>query len=111
MDERYTRDYERLCEIGQEILGATGQTGGWRRPRVWSRRAGTGWAGGPLAADGGVAKAGAHLREMDESSREFARDWAKKFWAHDGRRVAGEGRARGRGGRGAGGPFAADGKG
>ena len=31
--------HERMCEIGQEILGAARQTGGWRRPR---------------AADGGV---------------------------------------------------------
>ena len=54
MYERYTSVYERLCEIGQEILGSLRQTGGWRRPRAWSRRAGTGWAGGPLAADGGV---------------------------------------------------------
>ena len=37
-----TRDYERMCEIGQEILGATRQTGGWRRPRAWSRGAGVG---------------------------------------------------------------------
>ena len=36
-----TRDCERMCEIGQEILGATWQTGGWRRPRA--SRAGTGW--------------------------------------------------------------------
>ena len=32
-----TRDCEKMCEIGQEILGATWQTGGWRRPRVAGR--------------------------------------------------------------------------
>ena len=36
---------------------------------------------------------------MDESSREFTRDWVRKFWVHDGSREAVEGRARGRGGR------------
>ena len=49
-----TRDYERLCEIGQEVLGATRQT--------WWRR--TGRAGGLFAAVEGVAD----VREMDESS-------------------------------------------
>ena len=44
MHERYTRDYERLCEIGQEILGATRQAR-WRR---------TGRAGGLFAAVEGV---------------------------------------------------------
>ena len=83
-----TRGYERMCEIGQEILGATGQTGGWRRPRASRRRASTGRAGGPLAADGGVAKAGAHVREIHESSREFTRDCVRKFSVHDSRQVA-----------------------
>ena len=77
-------------------MGATRQTGGWRRPRASRRRASTGRAGGPLAADGGVAKAGAHVREIHESSREFTRDCVRKFSVHDSRRVAAGNWRRGR---------------
>ena len=61
-----TRDYERMCEIGQEILGATRLT--------WWRR--TGRAGGLFAAVEGVAQAGAHVREMwlHESLREIGQE-------------------------------------
>ena len=55
-----------------------------------------GRAGSLSAAVEGVAQAGALVREMYERSREFARDRAKKFWAHDGRRVAGDNWRQGR---------------
>ena len=60
MHESSTGDYERLCEIGQEILGETGQT----------RQRRTGRAGGLFAAVEGVAgvsawtRAGWHLFEL-----------------------------------------------
>ena len=65
------RDDERMCEIGQEILGATGQTGGWRRPRA-SRR-GPGEYGPRWRAFGGGWRGCTGMSARTRDGREFTR--------------------------------------
>ena len=98
MHESSTGDYERLCEIGQEILGATRLTR-WRR---------TGRAGGPFAGVEGVDR---QERTYERYTGVYERS-GKKFWAQHGRRGGGRRPPASRRGPGtgrAGGPSAADG--
>ena len=78
---------------------APGVVGGRRRPPASRRGLGTGRAGGPLAAVEGVVQAGALVREVYVSIREMYERLGRKSWAQRGRRVAWEGRRRGRVGR------------
>ena len=84
MHESSTGDYERLCEIGQEILGATWQTR-WRR---------TGRAGGLFAAVEGVDRQERTYERCTRDTREFTRDGARNFGRITADGVAGGGRPR-----------------
>ena len=84
MHESSTGDYERLCEIGQEILGATRLTR-WRR---------TGRAGGPFAAVEGVDRQERTYERCTRDTREFTRDRARNFGRITADGVAGGGRPR-----------------
>ena len=84
MHESSTGDYERLCEIGQEILGATRLTR-WRR---------TGRAGGPFAAVEGVDRQERTYERCTRDTREFTRDRARNFGRITADGVASGGRPR-----------------